>query len=352
MNLEGKNIEAYFISLDYSKIREHFPAGVDYITQYKNNAAKICATILPSVEKGAMIHNGGCLNNYGVKHINTVIRRVTSLVESNGLELSFYEIYVLLMAIHLHDIGNITGREDHEQKIFDISETVANIDYKDAVEQDCIIDIAESHGGDYSNIAELNVEEMVLGIPVNKKKIGSLLRLADEISDDYDRADEALLKSGKLPDYSVIFHLFSYSLKTVKFDNAGKSILNHFRINESDLKSKLKKPKKDGSIIEIYFIEEIYERTMKTFREAIFCSKYLCPHIMIDKVRVAIEIVLEEKDSHNRVKKKFINYDIHDNGYILLDFGNLCPDIASLTGEKLAEQLINKTFEDVNPRTK
>ena len=47
---------------------------------------------------------------------------------------------------------------------------------------------------------------------------------------------------------------------------------------------------------EVFFIDEIYARTVKTFKEAVMCTKLLRPNIYVDKVRVAISIVLEDKD--------------------------------------------------------
>ena len=77
------------------------------------------------------------------------------------------------------------------------------------------------------------------------------------------------------------------------------------------------------------------------------CTKLLRPYIFIDKVRVAISLILEEKDTYGRRKKIQLQYDIDDIGYPDIDFVRLCPQMAHLTGEYIAEKLKNKQFEDV-----
>ena len=57
------------------------------------------------------------LTDHGPKHIETVIRRASELAFAPDPVLSPYEVYILLLAIHFHDVGNIFGRERHEQRI-------------------------------------------------------------------------------------------------------------------------------------------------------------------------------------------------------------------------------------------
>ena len=255
------------------------------------------------------------------------------------------------MSIHLHDVGNITGRKNHEQKIEQVIQIIetgtAKLDFEDGIEKECIEDIAEAHGGEPTNIVHLDKDSKVLGHSVNKKQIASILRLADEISDDYTRADKLLLQAGTLPPEIVIYHKYSFCLKTAEYIADSKIISYLFRVDEVDLKKKFPKKNKAGNIEEIYLIDEIYERTMKTFLELLFCSKFFRPHIQIDQVRVHIDINMEEENKYGRNIVKSIQYNIDDLGYPTIDFKTLCPDSENLTGEILAQKLIDKTFDNV-----
>ena len=253
MDLGGKTIEEYFLGLKIDEIINQFPANFDYIGRYRSNANIMYNDVHPQVEKGAMIIDGGCLNNHGEKHIKTVIQRASQLISTKGLELSNYEIYVLLMAIHLHDIGNITGRKNHEQKIEQIVQIIekgtAKLDFEDDIEKECIEDIAEAHGGDATNIVRLDTDSKVLGHAVNKKQIAAILRLADEISDDYTRADKLLLQAGSIPPEIVIYHKYSFCLKTAEYIADSKIISYIFRVDEVDLKKKFQKKIKQVILI-------------------------------------------------------------------------------------------------------
>ena len=159
---------------------------------------------------------------------------------------------------------------------------------------------------------------------------------------DIFRASNLLIENGLLPEKSVIFHLYSHCLKTAVYKPESKCISYIFMVDEKYLLDKFKL-----NHAEVFFIDELYERTLKTFKEAVMCTKFLRPYIYIDKVRVSITIILEDKNEYDRNKKISLQYDIDDIGYPEIDFGRLCPKMAHLTGEYISDKLKTKKFEDV-----
>jgi hypothetical protein len=61
--------------------------------------------------------------------------------------LNAYELYILLVAIRVHDVGNIFGRERHEKKCFEILNAVGSTAGTHSPEKKIIAKIAEAHGG-------------------------------------------------------------------------------------------------------------------------------------------------------------------------------------------------------------
>ena len=49
------------------------------------------------------------LNDHGPRHIKTVIKRARDLLKGDA-QMTFREVFCLLSAIHLHDLGNFYGR--------------------------------------------------------------------------------------------------------------------------------------------------------------------------------------------------------------------------------------------------
>src|SRR3972149_1917849 len=94
-----------------------FPFSYDYPTKYHDIANKLEKWVHPFVNQGAMLQDNGFLTNHGPDHIKTVIKRATQLVANMNKkdELSPYEVYILLMAIQVHDVGNIISRNGHEE---------------------------------------------------------------------------------------------------------------------------------------------------------------------------------------------------------------------------------------------
>lgn len=361
MDFKGKDIEEWFLARGKGKKElKFFPHKENYILRYEYLSDQFYTKIHPFVMQGAAYKDGTFLNDHGKEHIKTVIQRSTELVQAKDCSLTEYETYILLMAIHVHDVGNILGRNGHEFTASDVLRDYAGHAGQDRIEWDCIFDIAEAHGGDPKDKITNLVDEKILNFYVRKKLIASILKFADELSDDRTRSNRFLLttidaNTGNpiLPKESLLFHKFSYCLHTVDIDLLAKRICLKFDVEEDDLTKTFKKPIKGiaNKFSNQYLINEIYERTFKTHIERIYCLKFTRGIIDIESIVVDIAITLNSKDERNRRIKKNIHYILGETGYPLLsddDFFKMLPKLNDYTGKKIKEQINHNSLTDVS----
>lgn len=353
MELHGhKTIEDFFKAIKEEE-KHKFPHDHAYVTRYNYLASELNKWIHPFVVKGGMTKDGGYLNDHGPDHIQKVILRASQLLEHSSINLSDYEIYVMLMSIHIHDVGNIMGREGHEINSMEVINKFGVSAGQDRIEWDCIFEIAEAHGGNPKDkISELTEVE-ILDYPVRKPLLASLLKLADELAEDRTRASRFQLDAGLIPEEAEIYHKYSFCLHSVKIDGLAKQIKLSFDVEEDDLCKKFKKKvMRDGKEVteDVFLINEIYARTYKTHLERMYCMRFTRPDLQIDKIRVDIQITTNQKDERNRSIKRHIVYDIGEVGYPSTSaqgIFSICPELEKYTGEELCQMSTNHTLKDV-----
>ena len=91
------------------------------------------------------------LNRHDVTHTNKVQEKAKEILKCfNNLDLTYYELYFLLCAAVVHDIGNIFGRKGHERNIKAILDHECTDILPDSIERRVIARIARAHGGSIS----------------------------------------------------------------------------------------------------------------------------------------------------------------------------------------------------------
>jgi exopolyphosphatase/pppGpp-phosphohydrolase len=126
-----------------------------------------------------------------------------------------YELYVLLFAVLLHDAGNARTRKNHEKEPKAIIARMGSVAGVEPVERKLIASIAEAHGGRTKDgdkdtirkVIQLDIEN-IGGLSVRSRLLAAALRLADELSENPQRADpQALIRPYQTPE-SVIHNLY------------------------------------------------------------------------------------------------------------------------------------------------
>ena len=348
MNLHNQFLDEWFVS--YNQVDNDFrafPFNYNYPVKYNELSNKLTAWVHPFVNNGSMLADNGFLTDHGPEHIKTVIKRATQLiVEMLPKErLTPYEVYILLMAIQVHDVGNIISRNGHEDNSAPIVEKLIDpLTPWDRIEWLAIFDIARSHGGeDKDKISKLPEKNPIHGFEVRSQLLAAILKFADELAEDSSRAARYLLDHQQLPELSVIFHEYALSLHSVLIKAKDRVISMHFTINEDLLHITFKKeikfgPTKEKRIIDQHLIDEIYLRTLKTHYERLYCMRFLRPYINIDKIVVSINVNL------NDIRKKF-----PEQNYLLIETGindihmdqifEICPELKEWTGVAYSEKL-------------
>jgi hypothetical protein len=201
VKLEGKTLNEWLAICPKSQ----FPGSgaTDYYERFKRIQDHLNQHVHPHVNAFAMRQDGGYLTDHGPDHIKTVIQRASRLAESPGCDLSAYEVYVLLVGIHLHDVGNIFGRDEHELKSDEIMEQLGPLLGDDTGEKFAIHKIAAAHGGrvngNKDKIRALSETDSLLGQDIRPRLLAALLRFADELADDRTRAARFLIDMGRIP---------------------------------------------------------------------------------------------------------------------------------------------------------
>ena len=325
-----------------------FPGERDYVAQFKNLQDHLNKYYHPGVTGGAAIADGsGFLTDHGPEHIKTVIKRASDILNASpNASLSAYEKYILLAAIHVHDLGLYFGRDVHEMNAEKVMEELGPILGVEMPEKRTIFDIAQAHGGkvgsDKDKLGRVAITSDTLGEDVRSRFLAALLRFADEIADDRTRASRYMMKLGKIPSSSEVFHKYAYALQSVKV--TAQTVRLQFDLSVPDLQVKFGKGDQ-----RVYLLDEIYARTMKMHRERMYCMRFLRRDINIDRVDVLIRVYNE---GFSLLKERAtIAYSLEESGYP--DERNptifvLCPSLnrhkygSPLTGRKFKTFLAKK----------
>ncbi|HWM93280.1 MAG TPA: hypothetical protein VN493_21130 [Thermoanaerobaculia bacterium] len=314
---------------------------VNYSQRFLSVAEYLNNYVHPEIGKLAIVRHDGFLTDHGPEHVKTVIQRASELIGDPTGKLSAYEVYLLLMACHFHDVGNIFGRGEHEKKLGPIMAKVGTLLGDDAVEIHAIQKIAAAHGGSIDGnkdtISYLPVSDPVLGNKVHMQQLAAVLRFADELADDYSRASRFLLDIDQVPKESEVFHMYAAHLHSVVVDSESSSVNLHFSFNKDVAVEKF--GKRDS---EVFLLNEIYERTMKMHLERMYCSRFMSKIVRIDAVKVRIEVY---PSNHSPALLHAIGYRLEERGYpqaAEADINSLCPDL-EWTGETLCEDLLSKS---------
>lgn len=344
------NIEDSFLKFK----SKSFPHEQDYTNLYKRFKAKLDKEIHPEVKvKMKEYHPDDYYNDHGIDHIKMVIDRASKIIEcldpcysqsqtKNKYYISPYEIFILLMSIQIHDAGHVLGsRKEHPQKAKNLLNRVDKGDELNAAEKKIIGDIAKSHSGTDNPIGKLTAEMDLNHQQIRPQFLASILRLADEISEDNTRASRFLIEEDQIPNSSQIYHQYSLSINSIKV--SGNEISIKFYLNENNtLNTYLKNED------EIYLIDEIYERTLKTFTEALYCSRFLPEKCRINSIKVTIYI--DDKEQEQILEP--IAYELKETLYPLISregtIYEVCPELKNGETKKNGEyfaQLIRKKNE-------
>jgi hypothetical protein len=324
MNLDGKTLNDWLAGCS----DDDFPRGFDYKARFQHAQNTLNAFVHPIVTVAALLTDGGFLTDHGPEHIKTVIARASNLIRfGHAVNLSPYEVYIILSAIHVHDLGNALGRESHELLAERVMKIAGPLLGDDTVEQWTIYNIAQAHGGqvgsDRDKIGKLPAIEYVLGQRIRSRILASLLRFGDELADDRTRASRYLIEAGKIPEPSLVYHKYAYALHSVTVSEDAVRL--DFQLDSSDATRKFGKGNK-----RVYLLDEIYLRTMKMHRERMYCMRFLRPLITIDRIDVSIRVFGE---GYSKEVASF-DYRLEETGYPSeknTEIFALCPSLKNNT---------------------
>ncbi len=280
------------------------------------------------------------LNKHGPDHIEKVREKAFEILKCfNHSFPSYYEVFLLLCSISVHDVGNLFGRINHEKKIPKMLDSACKNIIDDTVERRVIARIAGVHGGSINNnkdtISILKGTDTINNIVVREQLLASVLRFADELADDSSRAIYPALEFELLGAKSEIYHVYSSSLHTVKLQQnpvtAEWEIFLKYEFDEETAKKQFSKGKE-----KIYLLDEIYNRTMKMERERRYCMRFLRVYCSIERIRVEITIENEE----NVFEEETIKYVLQEKGYPENPYNSIKDvDECILTGTEMAQKL-------------
>ncbi len=290
--------EAALSTANASGIEREFPNGKGSILDlYHKFEEEMNLNWHPNVNLGAAVSDHQLLTDHGVEHVKSVISHAKDIL-SDMKRLNGYEIYLLLVSIHFHDVGNIYGREQHEQQIAKIIDEMGNALPLDTSEKEIVTSIATAHGGfvdehtrNKDTIRQASSDTYYDGISIHPKVLASILRFADEISDDLNRSN---FNGIAIPHQNEVYHQYSKALTPVSI--LGDTIRFKFRIPYDLTQKKIGKGNE-----EVFLYDEILERMSKCMRELEYCRKYANGLIRPTTLDVSID-VLNPKSSFQIIR--------------------------------------------------
>ncbi|QXI46058.1 hypothetical protein HU763_014870 [Pseudomonas anuradhapurensis] len=284
----------------------------DYYLQYSSFVNALRCDIYPMVDAGLSANSEmpGFYTAHNAEHFDEVVRYAGDLLGASDADigawgvLTPYELYILLVAIRIHDVGNLEGREQHEKKCFKFLCTYESLLGGDRSELKIISKIAEAHGGRINGskdtIGLLQTSERVGSVYIRPRLLASILRFADEVCESRNRAANYSLRHGKLPRYSEIYHRYAAVISSSLYDFNERRLYLNFELKVDDITRRWGKSLRVDEMGEVleeaYLIDEIFDRLDKMNRERKYCNMYSRGVYAVESIRATIRLVDDEHE--------------------------------------------------------
>jgi len=324
-----------------------FPRIVsNYADLYKGLLNHLRANIYKDIDAGLASNSDipGFYTAHNSEHFDEVVRYAGDLLgvetwKDDNIPLHPYELYILLVAIRIHDAGNAHGRKDHEKKCFDVLRSCGAASGIDVTEKKLIAMIAQAHGGetarrDKDTIGDLETEIPSSNFSIRAQLIASIVRFADEICENRGRAANYLLEHGEIPKHSELFHKYAAAISANVIVRKDKRLTLKYTVNIKDAA----RPwgcAVTGEEKEKYLIDYILERLEKMDRERKYCNRFSREIYTVDSIRAKIEII---DDNHDELEVIAVP-ELYDFGYPDKNQGSLKERLKEYCGPAFQNRL-------------
>ncbi|GAB6013077.1 HD domain-containing protein [Viscerimonas tarda] len=343
MNLQQGTLQDWFYNQE--QYLNLFPDKKNYVSYYKSFKDFLDREIHPHIGTVMSRENPVIfLNDHSAKHVDMVIEKASYLLLGleESIAISPYETFMLLTAIQIHDAGHIVNanRDTHAE---DSKKLVQELDNKNITtwEKKIILDIAKAHSGKDDLIGKQKLSDGNGVDKIRYRLLSAILRMADELADGRARAANYLLSEGRIPPSSEIYHAFSSCLEKFNVSAESHEITMIFSLNKEQSIKLYKKSKSETELEELFLINEIYKRTLKTFNECLYYNRFVPENMRISSV--SVEINLLEAESIESFFEP-IKYRIEERGYPILssnDIFEICKEsLVNSAGENIDGQYI------------
>ena len=296
---------------------------------YQENYAALALNLVPlhkEVTPTANRLDGGYLTDHGPDHIRKLISRISDLLTAGEGSITAYEAYLLLCAAQFHDVGNIFGRSQHEEKSWEIMENNRSSLPPDSIERRLIHEIAKAHGGDLKDkLSDMPRTDDVASQTVRPQLLAAILKFADELAEDSDRAARFSAEHNLL-EGSQIFHEYALALQNVSIDRQSREVRFKFDVPVSKATRTFKKGA-PGNVFDEYLLDEIFRRTMKAHCERMYCSRFTRP--VVDLTAISVEINVTNEQGYKKIET--VRYKLAEAGYpdtYQQDIYKICPGLS------------------------
>jgi len=278
-------------------------------------------------------HIEGTLTGYtdhGPDHITRILMLYEKMLKNNisafesvdipsSGNINFYELYLLLCATILHDVGNLLGRFDHPEKAKIIVDKVKNNFFVDDEMKRYALQMVSAHSGEDTIKKHIEREDVdYKNEEINLRFLGAILRFTDELEEGRVRVDRTYYDSIKdtMDQNQRIFWEISLLINRITPNPDGFEIEICAEIDEKNLFNLYKKKEKDVALIDelIFRIDKI-NNERKYYME--FVRKHLEYREIIFNLTITSTgnspITISYKFNNDQGYEKFWKYQTHLN---------------------------------------
>jgi hypothetical protein len=220
--------------------------GTTLWSYYVALRTNLCTEVFPWIQT-----KEPSLSDHREEHIQDVIQNVTYLLgysNEHGTEtdwnlppgLGVNDLFLILLGCLTHDIGNILGRDRHNQKIAEVARLAGPAwALWDVGDRMMIEAVGRAHTGKSASGSRDTIEALsaqpayFAGSKVSLGEVAAIVRFADELAEGPQRTSNVLLSEGLIASDSRLFHLYA-RITRHHIDYISGRILITYYIDRSD----------------------------------------------------------------------------------------------------------------------